>query len=117
VSFGCGTTFDTRPFFGTKKVMTAAQKRRLWNEAREAAEQKEPLWYGKKGMARRDILIVQRAIGHPATGVYGRGTERAVSNFRRFWKIKDPDGKYPGKVNKKTWTMILFLVAAKYLGY
>lgn len=117
VSFGCGTTHDTRPFFGIKKPLTAGQRRQYMNKARAAAEKKKVLAPGERGMSRRDIILVQRTVKHPPTGVYGPGTQRAVSDFRKFWKIKDEHGKYPPKVNRRTWTMILFLNLLKFLGY
>lgn len=115
VSFGCGSTFNTAPFFNVKRQMTAADKRYITSLAEKEAVDAPFLSIDTpKGKHVNEIKLVQATLGIPQTGTYGVRTHRAVRSFQKFFGIKP--NKY-GRMNHKTWVQLHFVRFAKYFGF
>lgn len=61
----------------------------------------KPLYKGAKGMAKKDVERVQRAVGASVTGKYDLVTEKAVEAYQKRKKL-DADGV----VGLTTWNML-----------
>lgn len=116
VSFGCGSTFDTRPFFAPeKKVMTPTKFRQIMNLAERAVREKNPrrLYVKRPVMRGEDVALVKKTVGHNVYGTgYGLGVARKVGDLQEFWGMRRTE-----KVGDQTWKLIYFENIAKYLGY
>lgn len=106
-----GTTFDTRPFFG-RREMPAELRERLQESARQEAQRRPVLEVTRPVTRGEDVRDVQRLIGAPVTGRYGRGAEKRVKAVQQFFGLT-PDGV----VGPRTWEIVLFVAAARFLGY
>ncbi|WP_051590444.1 peptidoglycan-binding protein [Exiguobacterium antarcticum] len=60
-----------------------------------------PLYKGAKGMLKKDIERIQRAVGASVTGKYDMATEKAVEAYQKRKKL-DADGV----VGQATWNML-----------
>jgi len=110
VSFNPGTTFLTGPFFG-KRPLTMSQKQKLTRLAKEAAKGRRHLRRKLPPMRGRDVRETQYALGIPRTGVYGRGTERAVRKLQKWLKLP-----VTGTVNQRTAQAVMFFYLARAWG-
>ncbi len=61
----------------------------------------KPLYVGAKGMVKKDIERIQRAVGASVTGKYDKQTESKVKAYQKRKKL-DADGV----VGKDTWNML-----------
>ncbi|WP_375091546.1 peptidoglycan-binding protein [Exiguobacterium sp. PHA03] len=61
----------------------------------------KPLYAGAKGMVKKDIERIQRAVGASVTGKYDKQTEAKVTAYQKRKKL-DADGV----VGKDTWNML-----------
>lgn len=95
-----------------RRPMPADVRARLVASAQAEARVRPALEVTRPVTRGDDVADVQRAIGGPVTGRYGRGTEKRVKAFQAFFGIP-----VDGVVGQRTWATVLFITAARYLGY
>ena len=116
VSFGCGTTFDTRKFFGPeKKIMTHRQFVKIMELARQKAREEDnrKLYVKRPKMEGPDVALVKQAVNFHAFGTgYGPGVRDKVKELQRFWGLP-----VTGEVNRATWVLVWFFHLSNYFGF